>query len=86
MLLTFEPADDGSQDVEAAMELVSATAWDGPMDSVREARAQVFACLGLAAPVVAAQPAPAQQGNGVAPSADENASYAALLSHTLRGM
>jgi hypothetical protein len=86
MLLTFEPADDGSQDVEAAMELVSATAWDGPMDCVREARAQVFACLGLAAPVVTAQPAPAQQGNGVAPSADENASYAALLSHTLRGM
>lgn len=93
MLLTFEPAEDGSQDVEAAMELVEGTAWDGPLAAVRPARAQVFRLLSLPEPVpVAAEgAATAQQGdggqqNGAPPVQDDNASYSALLTHTLRGM
>lgn len=93
MLLTFEPAEDGSQDVEAAMELVSATAWDGPLEGVRQARAQVFSCFGLPEPVaVVARPQSAQPAADAGASkpggaaVDENASYQALLTHTLRGM
>lgn len=95
MLLTFEPAEDGSQDVEAAMELVEGTAWDGPLAAVRPARAQVFRLLSLPepAPVAAAEGAAAgqqgdggQQQNGAPPVQDDNASYSALLTHTLRGM
>lgn len=88
MLLVFTPAEDGSQDVDAAAELVSNTAWDGPLESVRQARSQVFACFGMPEPVtVSARPpsggAPADAGPH---ASDENASYAALLNHTLRGL
>lgn len=95
MLLTFEPAEDGSQDVEAVLELVEGTAWDGPLAAVRSARAQVFSLLVLPelVPAAAAEGAAAEQqgnsahqGNGAAPVRDENASYSALLTHTARGM
>jgi len=113
MLLTLEPSEDGAQDVDAAAELVSATAWDGPLPAVRPARARVFQLMGLPEPV--ALPAAAGQaagrtgsssqqegsasggasgggggaeaaGGASAASADENASYQALLTHALRGM
>ena len=111
-LLTLEPADaeDGAggggegasaEDVEAALELVEATAWDGPLPAVRAARAQVFSLLRLPEPVpVGGQAGGGGGGDGSSASgkqqaaaearqgsaADENASYAALLTHTARGM
>lgn len=99
MLLTFEPAADCSQDVEAAMELISATAWDGPLAAVRPARAQVFRLFGLPEPVALPAAAAAAEGSGrgggqqnggpaaaAAAGVDENASYQALLTHNLRGL
>lgn len=96
MLLTFEPAENGSQDVEAALELVEGTAWDGPLAAVRPARAQVFRLLALPEPVpvaagegagTAQQDASEAQQNGTPAAAqDENASYASLLTHAARGM
>ncbi|KAL4443777.1 hypothetical protein ABPG75_011514 [Micractinium tetrahymenae] len=101
MLLTLEPAEDGSQDVDAAAELVLATPWDGPLASARPARAEVFRLLGLPEPV-AVGPAGSAAGSAggseqqeaatglaaaqAAGTADENASYQALLTHALRGM
>jgi hypothetical protein len=88
MLLVLAPAEDGSQDVDAAMELLSSTAWDGPLDAVRKARSQVFSCFGLAEPVTVTARPPSAGGlvDTQIASADENASYAALLTHTQRGM
>lgn len=94
MLLTFEPAQDGSQDVEGALELVEATAWDGPLAAVRTARTQVFRLLAQPEPVPLAAAAVAAEAGGQpmpqwaagAGTMDENASYAALLTHTARGM
>lgn len=95
LLLAWEPADDGSQDVDAAAELVLATPWDGPLAAVRPARAQVFRLMGLPEPVPAAPGGGAggseqQEAGGAAAAqaaaADENASYQALLTHTQRGM
>jgi hypothetical protein len=89
MLLTLEPSDGGEEDLEAAMELMGDTAWDGPIDAARAARAQLFACLGLPepAPPTAAQAADAaHQARPDAGAADMNASYQALLTHTMRGL
>lgn len=94
LLLTFEPAADGSQDVEAAMEVVESTPWDGPLAALRPARAQLLRLLALPEPVAAGAAAsasadaeaPAQQASGGTPAADENASYSALLLHAQRGM
>lgn len=96
MLLTFEAADDGSQDVDAAAELVLRTPWDGALAEVRPARARVLRLMGLPEPVPAAsggsaggseqQEAVASAAPAQAAGADENASYQALLTHALRGM
>lgn len=107
-LLTLEPAEEGGEggdaasgeDVEAALELVETTAWDGPLPAVRAARAQVFRLLRLPEPVPVGGQAGGAGGAGGAEAAqqqgaaarqgpatvDENASYAALLTHTARGM
>ena len=94
MLLAFEPApspDGVDMDVEAASDLLSQTAWDGALPAVREARARVFAALGLPEPTMvggaaAGEGASAAGGGGGAVAADENASYGALLAHAARGM
>lgn len=95
LLLTWEPADDGSQDADAAAELVLATPWDGPLAAVRPARAQVFSLMGLPEPVPGA-PGGGAGGRGQheaaagaaaqAAGGDENASYQALLTHVQRGL
>jgi hypothetical protein len=79
------------------MELISATAWDGPLAAVRPARAQAFRLFGLPEPVALPPAAAAAEGGGggsrrqnggpaVAAGVDENASYQALLTHNLRGL
>ena len=81
------------------MELISATAWDGPLAAVRPARAQVFRLFGLPEPVALPAAAAAAEGSGrgggqqnggpaaaAAAGVDENASYQALLTHNLRGL
>lgn len=94
MLLTFEPAEDGSQDVEGAMALVEATAWDGPLAAVRPARAQVFRLLSLPEPTPVGQVGGGPEGAAAAAETaaaagrrqDELASYQALLTHEVRGI
>lgn len=79
-------------DTDAAMELLLETAWDGPLEAARTARARVFELLRLPSPV-----AFARAGGGVGevvaaarptatPGADENASYAALIERVARGL
>lgn len=98
-LLTFDPEEWGNDqyssapaatpDVEAALELLSGTAWDGAIDTVRPARAQLYQCFGLPEPKLvkrAATAAAAGEG-AVYPlqHTDENVSYQALIDRAMRG-
>ena len=90
LLLALEPDEGGTQDAEGAMALVEATAWDGPLAAARDARAQAFRLLGLPEPVAvgggAAAAAAEQRAAAQQQAVDENASYAALLTHAMRGL
>lgn len=98
MLLAWEgPEEEGvdvdvdvAVDVDAAMELLSETAWDGAAEVVRPARLAVCASLGVVA--AAGGGGEAAGGGGAAAAAvaqaarDENASYGALISREQRGL
>lgn len=80
----LEAEQPGSIDIDAAMELLSETAWDGAAAVVRLARLQLYACLGIAAPVQVAGEGPNDARNSSA--GVQNSSYAALLQHVERGL
>lgn len=75
-------------DVEAALELLSETAWDGPLDAVRAPRSRLYRCFGLPEPRLLPKQGSAAGGGGpVGPGGgDENASYQALIDRAMRGM
>jgi hypothetical protein len=92
----------GGLDVDAALELLSETAWDGSADIVRPARIELYKCLGMD------PPAPSSLGNknlsgaaavngggggevvvgahGASVREDENSSYASLIHNIERGL
>ncbi len=81
-LLLIQRGDElvGSEAVEIGLELIGETAWDGPMEGIREKRETLFSLFHLQKPassekltcVVASQ----GQKQGYM---DENESYAALI-------
>jgi hypothetical protein len=99
-LLTFD-ADDWATsaggasaasvtpDVDAAQELLSTVAWDGPLEAVRTARSQLYQCFGLPEPRLIRKAAGAgaggQQGGQQCPGG-EDVSYQSLIDRAMRGM
>jgi hypothetical protein len=82
LLLIDHDAVEG--DPEEAMELLASTAWDGPLASVRPARAKLASFLGLRPPAEAAHGGGGAAAEAKAGGSDENASYAALIDHVSR--
>ncbi len=91
--------DDGGGliNIEAALELLSETAWDGSADVVRPARIELYKCLGMEPPAPtsltnrnAADTNGDCGGGGVVNGSlvreDENASYATLIHNLERGL
>ncbi|KAG7672803.1 hypothetical protein Ndes2437B_g02789 [Nannochloris sp. 'desiccata'] len=86
-------------DVDAAMELLSDTAWDGSAEIVRPARIALYKCLGMepsapsSAPSLENTTTTALNGNskgavtnGNSVREDENANYATLIHNIERGL
>ncbi len=95
-LLAAEPDEAPGADLPAALDLLAATAWDGPAAAALAARDALYAPLGLPAPAAAAEadgPPRGKAGGGAGGALlvtcvadDEGASYAALLADAQRGM
>lgn len=88
-LLALEPSETGGPDsgisedaAEAAQEAVLEATWDGDMDAVKEARAQLSQLLQVPIPAMKAPAA----GAAKKVVRDENASYQALLDDFARGV
>ncbi len=84
-LLAMEPEELPAGDLPAALDLLVATAWDGPAPAALAARDALYAPLGLPAPVQALAPSSTTEKAGgggaaaVVTCRDEFASYGALL-------
>lgn len=90
----------GGVDVDAALELLSDTAWDGSADKVRPARIAMYTCLGMEAPRPSSASSLGRNNNiaavdggygaavinGTSVREDENASYATLIHNIERGL
>ena len=98
-LLTFDPDEWGTPaadlsfvpDADTALDLLSSTAWDGPLDSVRPARFQLYKCFGLPEPLLVKPPAFAASQGGPGGDAGqgqqgEDVSYQSLIDRAVRGM
>lgn len=90
-------AGGGVVDVDAALELLSETAWDGSADIVRPARIAMYTCLGMRPPAPSSASSlgrnstAALNGDSGAEGSiklreDENASYATLIHNLERGL
>lgn len=84
-LLGMEPEELPAGDLPAALDLLAATAWDGPAPAALAARDALYAPLGLPAPVQAlahsstTEKAGGEVGAAVVTCRDEFATYGALL-------
>lgn len=75
-----------SENIESAMEILMATAWDGPAAIVRPARLQLYECLGLPPPPNSKNAAVDDLRTKNSASADENSSYRTLIHNLEKGL
>ncbi len=98
-LLTFDPDEwgtcaadpDSIPDADAALDLLSSTAWDGPLENVRPARSQLFKCFRLPEPRLLKPGGPTAGQGGPGGDAEqgrqgEDVSYQSLIDRAVRGM
>ena len=77
--------DDDTAAINAAADVVAATAWDGPLEDARAARDRVCAVLGLDAIVDEEEEGGQSKKAQAAPAAVADPGYAALVTAVERG-
>ncbi|KAK9814241.1 hypothetical protein WJX72_002759 [[Myrmecia] bisecta] len=83
--LEGDPSIDDAQ-ADSLLDLLTETAWDGPLEVIRAARASLYAPLGLTQAAVPVRQPKAIGGADVRVArADENASYQSLIDNVERG-